>query len=70
VSPASTASEVGAPGGAAGVADADVDENSDSPSALIAATVNEYEPPFVSPVIVAGDDVTVTVSPLGEILIM
>jgi hypothetical protein len=37
---------------------------------LIAATVNEYEPPFVSPVIVAGDDETVTVSPLGEILIM
>ena len=70
VSPARTANEVGAPGAEAGVADADVDEYADSPIAFTAATVNEYEPPFVRPVIVTGEDVAVTVSPLGEILIM
>jgi hypothetical protein len=57
---------VGAPGAAAGVAEADAVENPESPTALIASTVNEYEPPFVRPVIVAGELDTVNVSPVGE----
>lgn len=52
------------------MADAVAVENVDSPIAFTAATVNVYEPPFVKPLIVAGEDVTVTVSPVGEILIM
>ena len=42
VSPASTCKEVGAPGGAAGVAVATAVENADSPIALIASTESPY----------------------------
>jgi hypothetical protein len=70
VSPASTARAVGAPGAAAGVADAEAVEKDESATSLIAATVNVYDPPFVSPVIVAGEEVTVKVSPVGETLTM
>ena len=59
VSPATTVSDVGASGAAAGVADAEAAEVLDAPIAFTAATVNVYEPPFVSPEIVAGDDETV-----------
>ena len=52
------------------MADADVDENADSPFEFIAETVNVYVPPFVSPGIVIGDDVAVKVSPEGETLTM
>ena len=70
VSPASTCSPVGAPGAAAGIAEADELEYEDMPTPLIAATVNVYEPPLISPVIVAGEDETVKVSPVGETLTM
>ena len=70
VSPARTESAVGAPGTDAGVALAELVENADSPIAFIAATVNVYEPPFVSPLITAGDEETVKVSPVGETLMM
>jgi hypothetical protein len=66
VSPARTANPVGAPGAAAGVAEAEEIENGDVPIPLMAATVKVYEPPFVNPVIVAGEDETVKVSPVGE----
>jgi hypothetical protein len=68
VSPARTAKPVGAPGAAAGVAEAEDVENAEVSTPLIAATVNVYEPPLISPVIVAGDDVTVKVSPVGDTL--
>jgi hypothetical protein len=70
VSPARTASDVGAVGADAGVALADVVENADCPIVFSAATVNEYEPPFVSPFITTGDEVAVNVSPVGETFTM
>jgi len=70
VSPERTASDVGAAGADAGTALAEVVENADSPIAFAAATVNVYEPPFVSPLITTGDEETVKVSPVGETFMM
>jgi hypothetical protein len=65
VSPAKTANPVGAPGAAAGIALAETEEKVEAPLAFTAATVNVYEPPFVRPFTVKGDDDAVKVSPVG-----
>ena len=59
VLPAVPATEVGAPGGAAGVTADDAVETVPVPAALVALTRNVYDVPFVKPVTVAEADVEV-----------
>ena len=57
--PAEPANDVGVPGVVAGVTDAEFDEYEPVPRALVAATLNRYAVPLVSPVTVADVDVDV-----------
>ena len=57
--PAVPATEVGAPGGAAGVTADDAVETDPVPAALVALTRKVYAVPFVKPVTVAEADVDV-----------
>jgi hypothetical protein len=56
---------VGAPGVVAGVTALEAEEAELTPTAFVAVTVNVYEVPFVSPVIVIGEEPPVAVMPPG-----
>ena len=55
--------DVGASGTVAGVTGLDEMDDTPVPAALVAVTVNVYEVPFVSPVMVIGEDVPVPTPP-------
>ena len=57
--PAEPANDVGVPGVVTGVTDAEFDEYEPVPRALVAATLNRYDVPFVKLVTVADVDVDV-----------
>ena len=63
--PATPVTPVGAPGFVAGVTDALAVEETESPTAFVATTVNVYAWPFVNPVTVAVNPLVVAVNPPG-----
>jgi hypothetical protein len=61
--PAITVPIIGASGTCAGITELLVPEDALVPTLFVAVTVNVYAVPFVSPVIVIGDELPVAVNP-------